>query len=261
MDYRSFAFIMTAVEVETAAIKHCFDDWRRINISGDEQSYYETEFNRDSTKLRILTVQQNVMGMTAATLLAAKAVERFRPRYLIMSGIAAGADETASQIYGDVLVPNMVWDYSTGKYVGPDEAEIRFGDVGFLPRPVSIATDEDIVEIIKGTIDMPDNECHVHIGPLACGSIVIANSRIMDKQIRSLFPHTVGLDMESYSVYYVAKNISEPRPTPIVVKSICDFANESKDDKYQKFASFTSAQYVRYLLETKLPVHDNSAIK
>lgn len=83
----------------------------------------------------------------------------------------------------------------------------------------------------------------------------------MDKHIRSLFPHMVGLDMESYSVYYVAKNISEPRPTPIVVKSICDFANEGKDDKHQNFASFTSAQYVRYLLEAKLPIADIAAIE
>ena len=98
MDYKSFAFIMTAVEVETSAVKHCFDNWKRIKINGDDQRYYETELNRGSAKLRILTAQQNVMGMTAATLLAAKAVERFRPRYLIMSGIAAGADETADKL-------------------------------------------------------------------------------------------------------------------------------------------------------------------
>lgn len=254
MEYKSFAVILTAVEVETAAVKHCCEGFKRLHIPGDAQEYYETTLKRDGAELKVITAQQKGMGMTAATLLASKATEHFRPKYLIMSGIAAGADEEAAQMYGDVLVPDMVWDYSAGKYVGPDEAKIRFGDVGFQPRPVSIATDEDIIEIVKATTNMPDNECHVHIGPLACGTSVIANSKIMDKQIRSLFPHTIGLDMESYSVYYAAKNISEPRPKPLVVKSICDFANESKDDRYQKFAAFTSAQYVRYLLEGKLPL-------
>lgn len=166
MEYKSFAVILTAVEVETAAVKHCFEGFKRLHIPGDAQEYYETTLKRDGAELKVITAQQKGMGMTAATLLASKATEHFRPKYLIMSGIAAGADEEAAQMYGDVLVPDMVWDYSTGKYVGPDEAKIRFGDVGFQPRPVSIATDEDIIEIVKATTNMPDNECHVHIGPL-----------------------------------------------------------------------------------------------
>ena len=58
--------------------------------------------------------------------------------------------------------------------------------------------------------------------------------------------------MESYGIYYAAMNASEPRPKAIVVKSICDFANSEKGDKYQKFAVYTSANYVAYLLEKHL---------
>ncbi|MCR5357493.1 MAG: hypothetical protein K6E63_08835 [Lachnospiraceae bacterium] len=75
----------------------------------------------------------------------------------------------------------------------------------------------------------------------------------MEKQIHSLNPHTVALDMESCAVFYVAANIGEPRPKALVVKSICDFANEQKDDRFQRFAAYTSIQYIYYLMEKHLP--------
>ena len=75
-----------------------------------------------------------------------------------------------------------------------------------------------------------------------------------DKTIKALFPHTAGLDMESYSVLYVAENSREPKPTGLVVKSICDYADSSKSDQYQKFAAYTSSGYVKYLLEKCLPL-------
>lgn len=251
--YKSDAVILTAVVTETNAVMQVFDSWKRRVVLGDAQKYYETILPRGDRELHVLTAQQKVMGMTADTLLATKVIEIFRPRYLILSGIAAGTGDEAKQMMGDVLVPDVVWDYSTGKYVGPDESEIRFGDVGFLPRPMSIRLHDEMKRIVENTVGMPDNECRVHIGPLACGSSVVANANFVDKQIRGLYPHTIGLDMESYAVFFAAENVLEPRPMALVAKSICDFASEKKDDRFQKFAAYTSAQYVRYLLEKHLP--------
>lgn len=252
--YKSTAFIITAVVIETSSIKSLYNSWKRVNIDGDNQTYYETYFEKNGKQHRIITAQQSVMGMTAATVLTMKAIEKFRPRYVIMSGIAAGTGDEAKQIYGDVIVPDVIWDYSTGKFVGPDETEIRFGDIGFLPRPRSVYTDEIIMDIIKSTMGREDNEFHVHIGPLACGSSVVANRAVVEKQVLSLFPKTVGLDMESYSVAFTCQNSTAPQPTPIIVKSICDFANSEKSDQYQKFAAYTSSGYIKYLLENHLPL-------
>ena len=253
-DYLSDAVILTAVETETAAIRQCFGNYKRLIVSGDRQEYYELELMREGRNLRIITSQQHIMGMTATTLLAAKAVERFRPRYLIMCGIAAGITEQKDQLFGDVIVPDVVWDYSTGKYVGADEAEIRFGEKNMLGvTHFYFNVNDELKKLIEQTAKMPDNECHIHIGPMACGSSVVANSNYMEKQIRALNPHTIGLDMESYAVFFVANNIGEPKPNALVAKCIFDFANEQKDDRFQKFAAFTSVQYVRNLLEKYLP--------
>ncbi len=253
-DYQCTAFIITAVLVETESIRKLYPSWKRVNNSGDNQAYYETFFEKDGERYRIVTAQQSVMGMTAATVLTMKAIEAFKPKYVVMSGIAAGTGDDAKQIYGDVIVPDVIWDYSTGKFVGPDETEIRFGDLGFLPRPRSVYIDEGVIELVKSTMGREDNEFHVHIGPLACGSSVVANRAVVEKQVLSLFPKTVGLDMESYSVAFTCQNCKAPRPTPILIKSICDFADSEKTDQYQKFAAYTSAGYTKYLLENILPL-------
>ncbi len=253
-DYQSTAFIITAVVIETESVKKLYSGWKRITVPGDSQIYYETFFERDGKRHRIVTAQQNVMGMTAATVLTMKAIQEFCPRYVIMSGIAAGTGDEAKQIYGDVIVPDVIWDYSTGKFVGPDETEIRFGDIGFLPRPRSVYTSPEIIDIVKNTMGREDNEFHVHIGPLACGSSVVANRAVVEKQVLSLFPRTVGLDMESYSVAFTCQSSRAPQPTAIIIKSICDFADSEKSDQYQKFAAYTSSGYAKYLLENHLPL-------
>ena len=253
-EYKSTAVIMTAVDIESRSMDHIFSDWKLVKVPGDRQAYYEAYFERDGQQCRVITCQQSVMGMTAATMLASKAIYAFRPRYLILCGIAAGIGKESEQLYGDVIVPDMIWDYSTGKYVGANESEIRFGDIGFLPRPITINTDKEVMDVVRSTIGAEDNEFHVHIGPMACGSYVVANSEVVNKRVKSLFPHTVGLDMESYSVLYAAENATKPKPKALVVKSICDYADSEKSDQYQRFAAYTSSGYVKYLLEKCLKV-------
>jgi len=246
--------ILTAVVIETESVRRLYRDWKRVELSHDEQEYFEASFEKDGVRRRVITAQQNEMGMTAASMLAAKVIHEFRPRYLIMTGIAAGIG--ADQIYGDVIVPDVVWNYASGKFVSPDESAIHYGEVGFKLRPISIETDEDVMRIVRERIGDPTNEFHLHVGPMACGSAVVANSEVVDKQIRSYLPETAGLDMESYGVAYAARYCSEPRPKAIVMKSICDFANNEKSDDFQKFAAYTSSQFAKYLYENYLPMEE-----
>lgn len=252
--YQTTAAILTAVEVETKAVRSLYKEWDKMKFPGDSQVYYQTLFMRDNRKYRLITAQQDVMGMTSSALLCAKVISIFRPRYLIMCGIAAGIGEGIDNIYGDILIPDTVWDYSTGKFVGADESEIRFGDLGFLPRPRSIAVDESVLSVIRSILERDDNEFYVHIGPMACGSTIVANNTFVNRRVLPLFPSTIGLDMESYSVIYSAVNFSAPSPKAIIIKGICDYANEEKSDKYQKFAAYNSSNFAKYLLEHHLPL-------
>ena len=154
-----------------------------------------------------------------------------------------------SQFYGDVIVADEVWNCSSGKFVSPEGAPISFHGVGFVPRPKSIALLSDIREQIEAAINSPENQCHVHIGPLACGQFVMASRLIVSLNILAQRSESVGLDMESYGVAYAAQHSAAPRPTAIIVKSVCDFADSAKSDKYQKFAAHTSCEFAQLLYE------------
>ena len=92
------------------------------------------------------------------------------------------------------------------------------------------------------------NEFHVHFGPLASGTAVVANKMILQKQVLTSFEDTEGVEMEGYGVAYAAAHAIEPKPHAIIAKSVCDFADERKNDNYQKFAAYTSCGFVRELL-------------
>ena len=247
--YDYYVALITATATEEAGLRHMYPDWRPVYMEGDDQKYYETSFVRDGKTLKVITARQNEMGMTAAGILTMKMISIFRPRYVI--GIAAGIayKNAVDQIYGDVVVPDVVWDYSSGKFVSSKRANVNFGGVGFIPRPHFINTDEAMLEAVERAMESPKNECHVHIGPMACGSTVVANSEVVEKQVHAQYGNTAALDMESYAVMYAVKEAPVPNPKGLVIKSVCDYANEEKSDQYQKFAAFTSAQFAKLLYE------------
>lgn len=253
--YQYGVALITATSMETAAVMQMYD-WREIKFDNDMQTYYETQFMRDNTFYKVVTTQQNAMGMTAAAALSMKLIEHFRPRYLIAVGIAAGValKDVEEQIYGDVVVADEIWDYSTGKFVSPEESEIRYGNIGFLPRPAVIRMQSELRKYVETAAKSKENQCHVFIGAMATGSAVVANREILDKQIHSQFRHTAGLDMEAYGIAYAAENATAPRPAPIVIKSVSDFADSHKNDQYQKFAAYTSVEFARLLFEKYLPM-------
>ena len=249
--YDYYVALITATETEEAGLKHMYDDWKPVFLEGDDQKYYETTFNRGAKTFKIVTARQAEMGMTAAGVLTMKLISIFRPQYVIMVGIAAGVahKKAVDQIYGDVVVPDVVWDYSSGKFVSAKRANVNFGGVGFIPRPHFVNTDGSLLEAVERAMKSLENECHVHIGPMACGSTVVANSEVVEKQIHSQYGNTAALDMESYAVMYAVREAPVPKPKGLIIKSVCDYADEEKSDQYQKFAAFTSAQFAKLLFE------------
>ena len=249
--YDYYVALITATATEEAGLRHMYEDWKPLFPEGDDQKYYETAFERGAKIFKVVTARQREMGMTAAGVLTMKMISLFRPKYVIMLGIAAGVahKNEVDQIYGDVVVPNIVWDYSSGKFVSSKRANVSFGGVGFIPRPHFINTDEDILEAVERAMESPKNECHVYIGPMACGTTVVANSEVVEKQIHSQYSNTAALDMESYAVMYAVKEAPAPKPTGLIIKSVCDYADEEKSDQYQRFAAFTSAQFAKLLYE------------
>ena len=246
-NYESFAALIYVTDTEESAVKGMYD-WKEFRMEGDSQLYYEAQ---DTGDRKIVAARQDEMGMTASATLTMKLIEHFRPKYVLMPGIAAGAleESSESQMYGDVILANLVWNYSNGKYVSKDKAQIVFGEVGFIPRPTSVKIDEDLLPYFEKAINSSFNETHVLVGALASGSTVVANRLILEKQIKGQFESTKGLEMEGYGVAYAASHATEPKPKAIIAKSVCDFADSRKSDLYQKFAAYTSCEFIKLMLD------------
>ena len=250
-NYDYYVVLITATDTEASGVKHMYDDWKPLLLDDDAQIYYETSFQRDGKTLKVVTAKQSEMGMTAAGVLTMKMISLFKPKYVIMVGIAAGVAhyKSVEQIYGDVVIPDVVWDYSSGKFVSSKKADVSFGGVGFIPRPHFVNTEESMLEAVERAMESPENECHVHIGPMACGSTVVANSEVVKIQMHTQYGNTAALDMESYAVMYAVSQSLTPKPKGLIIKSVCDYADEAKSDQYQKFAAFTSSQFAKLLYE------------
>ena len=247
---------LVATDTEMTGQRALFD-WKEHPLSDDVDTFYEAAIERDGRSYKILLAQTPEQGMVAAAVLSYKIIVKFRPKYLIMTGISAGTfyenEETGVHEYGDVIVANMVWNYAKGKYTAAEKGAVTFGNIGFIPRPSLLKLDAETESYIRIAAAADDNQCKVHFGPMACGFSVVANKEVVEKQVRNQFADTIGLDMESYAVMYAA-NAAPQNTIPIVIKSICDFADGRKDDTYQRFAAYTSAEFAKLLIEKYLPI-------
>jgi len=44
--------------------------------------------------------------------------------------------------------------------------------------------------------------------------------------------------------YSSPKHATKPKPEPLVIKSVCDFADKDKNDGFQEYAAYTSANFL-----------------
>lgn len=251
--------IITAVKTETDAVKNLCDNWIKELITGDPTYYYTNKLGSELKPLKIVTAQQSEMGMAAAAALTTRLINNFKPKYIIMVGIAAGIDTEYN--FGDIIIPSEVWNYSNGKYIQDKEKDSL---ISFSPDPKSIPLNPEIKELVSQDFShtlfsikrecqgAPQHDLQVICGPMACGSAVVANREIIETLVKSHSRKTVGLDMESYGVFYASHYINSQKTIPIVIKSICDFADAKKGDNYQKYAAETSAKFMKFLIESEL---------
>lgn len=251
--------IITAVPVETESILSIGYNWEPFNLENDPSLYRKTSIN-SPTSIRIVHVQLPEMGMPAAATIASKVILQFHPKYIIMPGIAAGIDDHMH--CGDIIVATDVWNYSSGKYkeVVTDNGSKT---VDLLPDSKHIPLDatirellasenyNSILEHIKKSFsgDISPDKPTVFFGPIACGTAVVSSNKIVVSQILAHSRKTVGLDMESYGICLATESTVSNNTIPLIIKSVSDKGDISKSDEYQRYASFTSAQFIKYIIE------------
>ena len=226
-------------------------NWEKLSIENDATQYFTGTFERDKKKLSVVCASPPQMGMVASATLAMKMINSFKPKYIVMTGIAAGYSGNELGL-GDILVADQSYDGTSGKITTLQNMEKSFS-----PNPTPIPIDSDLKERLrvyenheilskikrKFNGNTPNSELRLKIGPLVSVPFVIQNEGEF-KSFKENQRKLIGLEMEAFGIFYSANNAPNPKPKPIVIKSVCDFGDSKKDDDYQIYASFTSAQFL-----------------
>ena len=260
------AIINALQEPENTQVQKVFgDNWKQVDIEDDKtNTYYETIIkDAKGHDVSIVTAFMSQMAGISSATLTTKVIYNFAPRYVFMTGIAAGINQE-DESYGDILICSEVWDGASGK-IKTDGQGLRKFEPDYRPLAIDIElktlciqmkADKNLFNNIENKYPTkngkPRTHLQLHIGPMASVPAVTARKEEVDA-IKEHARKLIGIEMESYGMFYAVSNGINPRPKFCAsFKSISDFADVAKGDDYQEYASYTSAAFLKELICNKL---------
>jgi nucleoside phosphorylase len=247
------AFICALEHPEFSALLEATGGSGCWSVAGEKRFshvYRECQIETNSKRpLRIVGTVATSMGLTAAAIATTQLIMQFRPRIVVMVGIAAGT-KSGNKEFGDILVADPSVDYNSGKVAMED------GVRDFLPDPYPIGLNARLRTLIQRyraphTLfseirqrwpgKLPRQQNRLHLGPLGAADQVIDDeTRVLE--IQKNWRKLIGVEMETYGVYRACHEAPDPIPRFVSFKSVCDFAAH-KSDSWQNYAAFTAAQF------------------
>jgi nucleoside phosphorylase len=192
--------------------------------------------------------------MPSSAAIATKLAIMYQPKYLVMLGICAGIQGKCN--LGDVIVADPTWDWGSGKrgvdvngspvfQAAPYQMQLNNG---ISQLASDLANDQSVLGNIRGgwSEATPNGVLKIHVGPMASGASVISDdetARSIATQNREL----IAIEMEAFAVMAAVEYVANPKPTAVIIKSVCDYADANKNDDWQKYASYTSAAFAHQL--------------
>lgn len=221
--------------------------WQRKRFPGDPSTYHFGVATTDGRSIKVVAVAASRKGMSASAAVAAKVATKLKPKYLVMLGICAGIPGKTN--LGDVIVASSTWDWGSGKHTQDESGSVVFktGALQSTLDPTLLEIARDVGEELEvrqkiragWTAAMPAGEFSVHAGPMATGASVLAHEGLVEG-IVDQNRDVLGIEMEAYAVMAAAESC---KCGAIVLKSVCDYADASKSDDWQKYAAYTSAMF------------------
>lgn len=249
------AVVCALDEPELQAVLAIDWHWEKWREPGDPAIYHKGYYDLKGNRYAVHAAACPRMGMASAAVLSTKMISAFRPRFIANVGVAAAIQGRAN--LGDVIAPEVTWDYGSGKFSVID------GQPQFLQAPnqhqldatlrgslIDLAGDDAALRDIEKCwpADRPDTRLRLLLGPIASGAAVIADEE-KAKEISIQHRKLLGIEMETYAIFDAASDCPSPRPTAFSLKGVSDFADSRKDDRYRRYAAYTSAQCLRVLCE------------
>jgi nucleoside phosphorylase len=239
--------MITATEVEMKAVMRLIRPYPRrksilLAFLGPE-TYYLGKFG--AYNVVVTKCRMGSIGEGSIILAANQAQEMWRPKAIIMVGIAFGKD-AAKQKIADVLVASQIIPYERMR-VG--EQKVLFRD----PIPPSNATLLNRFENASGWhFERPDGkQCALLVGPILSGEKLVDNLELKQHLFQQ-FPQAIGGEMEGAGLCAVSGRLGVAW---ILVKAICDWGDGKKQKQHQPLAAAAAVSLVHYVLSQKNVLH------
>ena len=240
---------LTALGLEQDAVTSFLDEVSESELEGG--TIVEIGRLRGARQSPRVAVARSGVGNAAAAAAGQQLISHFRPRLVLMVGVAGGIKDVR---LGDVVAATKVYGYESGK--ANDE---------FLPRPdvgmssyrlVQRATHEANRTGWLGLLGMApaDPQCpRVFVGPIAAGSAVVASSTApLYRFLRTSYSDSLAVEMEGRGFLEATYR---NRSDALVVRGISDLIDgKSAADQAgsQQIAARNAAAFALFVAERAL---------
>ena len=246
-----------------AALQEELNEFFKVNQSfkkkkKKEGGAFEISYTSKGKQINILTYTPNKMGMPFNAAALMNIISIHKPIYTIMIGTCACIAKDHK--LGDVLIPDRVFSYESGKY---EKGE-------FKPDYATHSTGEELrkqAELLKSLLTGKLKYNVTTDEDFCSGGAVVDDLEISKEIIKRCGRKLSGLDMEAYSlacINTVLKGVNEL----LVVKGISDFAKdkgETESKGKKELAKTNSAHFafelIKHLQETLFGFEQDVTIK
>jgi nucleoside phosphorylase len=237
--------VVCALEVEREAVCRAFRLKDRDRELRGQRRYWRGQLRVASRTFGVVVTQLPEMANVHAATQTSVVLHHWKPQAVLLVGIAAAALE--SQRLGDVVVGRSVFYYELSK-VSPD---------GRLPQPDMIHADRTLHSAAvtarkwPGIVRVPRPDGsgirpERSFGDIASGEKIIGDPRFRD-EVTSPDRKIRAIEMEGYG-FSVAALEAEQNIRHLVIRGLCDYADQTKSDEWHAYASASAAAYARHLL-------------
>jgi nucleoside phosphorylase len=239
--------LFTATDIELqAALRHLGPLTRRRSLLkgfAEQETYYLGTLG--ACQVAVTKCRMGSVGSSSAELATQHAIRVWRPRAIIMAGIAFGKD-AAKQKIADVLVASEVIPYEPQR-IGEAQTVRRGATV-----PASTTLLNRFDNVPHWSFSRPDRSpCGKSVGPLLSGEKLI-DDPAFKASLFDAYPAAIGGEMEGAGLAAAAHRHGVPW---IMAKAICDWADGTKHDGHQPLAAAAAMSLVHHVLSQADVLH------
>jgi adenosylhomocysteine nucleosidase len=249
--------VLTVLSQETRAVAKAFERTRTsVRRLHDGQPTYEATFHTPGRALTAVLMQTLDRGAPSAAVATANLIQRYRPRVVVLVGIAGGIDPGLD--IGDVVIPDQVICYDARR-VAPDGIHHR-GEATRLPREATLAVNDFFSTLDEPvTLLAPGHRVPFRVvrGSLGSGGAVITDKDAEIRRYLRRFDEKCRIvETEAGGLVQAVREQAPGRHVPaswLVVRGISDHADENKGHRDHDLAAEHAAAAFVELLPFLLP--------